>query len=231
MPADVLAFGAHPDDLELSVGGILVRLVKNGRRVVLVDLTRGELASGGDPVTRFHEANEAAKIMGVEREILDLGDCQLTDNFNNRLVLVERIRQHRPQIVLAPYPYGFQGAQGHPDHRAAGTLATHSVRMARFKNVLPHMAKHEVKALFYYGLPRELEPTFVLDITDVYEQWMGSVKAYRSQFMNPERPFNYLEFIERLARGWGMLAGCRYGQPLLAAGPLRIEDIFSLLLK
>lgn len=225
---EILAFGAHPDDVELGVGAILIKMVAAGHRAVIVDLTRGELATGGDPETRFKEAQEAAKIMGVEREILNLGDCRLMDSFENRLVLVEKIRYYRPKVVLAPYHQGLVGGQGHPDHRATGILATHAVRLAQFKKVLPDKLPHQVKGLLYYGLPRDLLPTFVVDITPYYQRWAQAVRAHQSQFLNPEKPRDYLGLIESSIRGYGALAEVKYAQGLLAQKPLLLTDIVEI---
>lgn len=228
MKKDILAFGAHPDDVELAVGGILIRMVAAGHSVVIVDLTRGELATGGNAEIRFKEAQEAAKIMGVEREVLDLGDCRLVDSLENRLILVEKIRYYRPKLVLAPYYQDPFGGQGHPDHRAAGTLATHAVRLAQFKKFLPEQRPHQVSGLLFYGLPRDIQPTFVIDITPYYQRWLKAVMAYRSQFRNPEKPFDYKWFIETLARSYGTMAQTKYAQGLFCGEPVRVRDIVEI---
>lgn len=225
---DLLAFGAHPDDVELAVGGIILKHTSQGYRAAVIDLTRGELATGGDPGTRAQEAAEAARALAVHRETLDLGDCRLEDNYPNRLVVVEKLRQHCPRIVLAPYPHGFSGGQGHPDHRAAGVVVTHGVRMANFKKILPELAPHQVKGLFYYGLPPGMAPDVVVDITEQYDQWMKTLACYRSQFMNPEKPLDYLGLIDTLARYYGIISGGKYAQALAKAAPLVMDDLFKL---
>lgn len=228
MKKDILAFGAHPDDVELGVGGILIKMVEAGHSSVIVDLTRGELATGGNAEIRFKEAQEAAKIMGVQREVLNLGDCGLMDSLENRLILAQKIRYYRPKVVLAPYYQDSFGGQGHPDHRATGTLATHAVRLAQFKKILPQQRPHQVSGLLYYGLPRDVPATFVIDITPHYQRWMKAVMAHRSQFRNPEKPLDYKWFIETLARGYGIMAGVKYAQGLLAGEPVRIKDIVKI---
>jgi len=227
---DLLAFGAHPDDVEVGCGGLLIKLHKRGYKTGLVILTQGEMGTGGSPEIRKREVIEAAKIMGTEIVArLDLGDCKVEDNYQSRLIAAEHIRRHQPSIVLAPWWTGGHGKrQSHPDHLACGRIVINAVNYATFKKLPIDLPPHRVKALFHYMLPLETPPTFVVDITDEYDQWIEALSAHKSQFLNPEKDRDYLWALESMARNYGNLIGVRYGQGYAIGEPLKIEDPFCL---
>jgi bacillithiol biosynthesis deacetylase BshB1 len=227
---DLLAFGAHPDDVEVGCAGLLIKLSKRGYKTGLVILTQGEMGTGGTPEIRRKEVSEAAALMKSKVVgHLDLGDCRLEDNFENRVLTAEYIRRHKPSIVLAPWWTGGHGKrQSHPDHLACGRIAVNAVNYATFKKLPIDLPRHRVKALFHYMLPPEVPPTFVVDITEEYEQWIKVLSAHRSQFLNPEKDRDYLWSLESMARTYGNLIGAKYGQGYAIGEPLKIEDPFCL---
>lgn len=227
---DLLAFGAHPDDVEVGCGGLLIKLKKRGYKTGLVILTQGEMGTGGTAEIRQNEVVEAASIMGAEIVAhLDMGDCMVEDNFQSRLIAAEYIRRHKPSIVLAPWWTGGHGKrQSHPDHLACGRIAVNAANYATFKKLPIDLSPHRINALFHYFLPSEMAPTFVVDITDEYDQWIKALSAHKSQFLNPEKDRDYLWSLESMARSYGGLIGAKYGQGYAIGEPLKIEDPFCL---
>jgi bacillithiol biosynthesis deacetylase BshB1 len=227
---DLLAFGAHPDDVEVGCGGLIIKMNKLGYKSALAIFTQGEMGTGGTPAIRAEEVKNAAKIMGADIVAhLDLGDCRLEDNFESRLAATEIIRRHRPSIVFAPWWTGGHGKrQSHPDHLACGRIAVNAVNYATFKKLPIDLPRHRVNALFHYMLPPETPPTFVVDITDEYDQWIEALSAHRSQFLNPEKDRDYLWSLESMARTYGNLIGVKYGQGFAIGEPLKIANPFCL---
>ncbi len=227
---DLMAIGAHPDDVEVGCGGLLIKMADRGYSTGLVYLTRGEMGTGGTPEIRRQEAEEAAAIMGASiLATFDFGDCQVADNYEARLQVAQIVRRHRPRIVLAPYWQGGHGKrQGHPDHLAAGLIAINAANYATFKKLPIPEPVYRIGAMYHYFLPPEVSPTFVVDITAQFERWMAALKAHRSQFLNPEKDRDYLWSLESMARAAGHLVGVKYGQAFAIGEPLKIEDIFCL---
>jgi len=228
---DIISIGAHPDDVEVGTGGVLIRLADYGYRTGIIYLTGGEMGTGGSPEIRAEEARNAAKIMGADLlESVDWGDTRLEDKPEYRYRLAEMLRRYRPEIVLAPWVSGGHGKrQSHPDHLAAGRIVTNSIYYATFKKLPIKGEIHRVKGLYHYFLPPEVAPTFVVDITEQYERWMDCLKAHKSQFMNPEKSRDYLWSLETLARSFGAMVGIKYGQGFRIGEPLRIMDPFCLI--
>ena len=164
---DLMAIGAHPDDIEVGCGGLLIKMAKRGYRTGLVYLTRGEIGTGGTPEIREKEARNAAEIIGATiLTTLDFGDCQVADTYENRLTVAQLIRRHKPKIVLAPYWKGGHGKrQGHPDHLATGMIVINAANYATFVKLPIEEEPHQIKAMFHYFLPPEVSPTFIIDIT------------------------------------------------------------------
>ncbi|UCC78810.1 MAG: bacillithiol biosynthesis deacetylase BshB1 [Candidatus Zixiibacteriota bacterium] len=227
---DLLVFGAHPDDVEVGCGGLIIKLNKLGYRSGLAILTQGEMGTGGTPEIRGEEVRKAAGIMGADIVAhLDLGDCKVQDNYESRLMAAEIIRRHRPSIIFAPWWTGGHGKrQSHPDHLACGKIAMNAVNYATFKKLPIDLPPHRVNALFHYMLPPEVPPTFVVDITDEYDQWIKALSAHRSQFLNPEKDKDYLWSLESMARTYGNIIGVKYGQGYAIGEPLQIANPFCL---
>jgi bacillithiol biosynthesis deacetylase BshB1 len=229
---DLISIGAHPDDVEVGTGGVLIKMRQMGYRTGIIYLTKGEMGSGGTPEIRASEAAHAAQIMQADLlETLDFGDTRVVDSPENRNVVAELIRNYRPTILLAPWNRGGHGKRAsHADHLAAGNIVTNACYYAGFSKLPIKGEPYQVPALFHYFLPVEEPPTFVVDITEQFEGWVSALKAHGSQFLNPEKPFarDYIWALETMSRTYGSMIGVKYGQGFKIGEPLRIEDLFCL---
>jgi bacillithiol biosynthesis deacetylase BshB1 len=229
MEVEILAFGAHPDDVELCVGGILIKSKMEGHRVGVVDLTGGEMGSRGDRKTRQKEAIRAAEVLGLDhRECLDLGDNYLdTETTEKRFSIAQVIRKLKPKVILCPHK-----GDRHPDHAAGGRLVERACFDARLPKLDLGYPPYAPLYIFYYPLHDYVKPTFVVDITRVFAKKMEAVKAYESQFSlpfptHPQKPIgisNYLFHVESRSRFYGSLIDVEYGEALLIDFPLKIKD-------
>lgn len=227
---DLLSIGAHPDDVEVGTGGVLIDLNRRGYKCGLVILTQGEMGTGGTPEIRAQEVKDAAKILGADIiETFDWGDTRLEDSYEKRLEIARLIRQTKPKIILAPYPHvGHGRRQSHPDHVASGVIAINAANLAALKKVDIPGEPHLVTRIFHYFLPPGVTPNFVVDITPHYDQWIAALSAHRSQFLNPEKSRDYIENLTAMARSFGMQARCKYGQGFYAVEPVLVKDIMTL---
>lgn len=229
-PVDIAVFAPHPDDAELGAGGLLAKLKARGYRTAIVDLTRGELATKGDPATRAQEAAAAGQVLGLSQRLcLDLGDGRLMDIPAFRTEVITALRILRPRLILTT------GEQDeHPDHRAA----FHLLRSACFFSRLPQLQTgqlfHVPAQLWTYGIHHEAPHSFVVDISAHWEQKRQALHCYKSQFIDTEVPegyryaglADYLTEIEVRGRQWGRKIRTLYGEAFLAVTPLRIEHPF-----
>jgi bacillithiol biosynthesis deacetylase BshB1 len=227
---DCVAIGAHPDDVEVGTGGVLIKLNDLGYRTGVVILTRGEMGTGGTPDVRAREIQDAAAHMGADvLATLDMGDTRLVDTPDNRMVVAELFRRYKPRLVLAPYWTGGHGKRGgHPDHLAAGKIAINAVNYAALKKLPIEGDPYHVRALYHYFLPAEVMPTFVVDITHQFDRWMAALKSHASQFQNPDKPRDYIWSLETLARYFGATIGVKYGQGFAIGEPMPIDDPITL---
>ncbi|MBI4558733.1 MAG: bacillithiol biosynthesis deacetylase BshB1 [Candidatus Hydrogenedentes bacterium] len=228
MTVDVLAIGAHPDDVEIGIGGLIHKLAKQGVRVAILDMTAGELASRGTLEERGKESTLAAERLGVtQRENAGLPDGKLSDAADQRVRIIPFIRSFRPRLLLAP-----AANDRHPDHEAAH----HLVRAANFLSGLTRIETgrdpYRVPVIYYYQVHGHGEvPPFVVDISEHYEAKLHALRAYESQLHNPdyEGPKTYVsspefwEFIQTRAAFWGNRIGVKYGEPLYADLPVRVD--------
>jgi len=219
--APLLAFGAHPDDVEFGCGAVLVQAARAGRPVHVVVCTRGEAASHGTPAGRAREARRAAELMGASFEFLILGcDAGLEARPASALALAGLIRRVRPELVLAPTLEGDQ----HPDHVALGRLARDAARLARFGGLAGlRGAPHAIGQLFHYAVTPDAEPAgggrIVVDVSapEVVAAWTAAMNAHASQL----RTRNYVELQLARARVLGLRAGVEHAQALFpASAPL-----------
>ena len=228
MPLDILAFGAHPDDVELHIGGTLAKMAATGYEVGVVDLTRGELGTRGTPVIRSREAKKAAGILGLKvRENLGLPDGGVLVTPESRLKVIRALRKHRPMMVLAPH-----WEEAHPDHANAGRLvaeAAHHAGLAKIKTGQDHFRP---KAILYYMLPPYERPTFIVDVSAHIEQREQAIRAHQSQLFDPQRaPDTYLsqpDFLYRVdavVSYYGTLIGRAKGEAFLVKVPPEIPDL------
>jgi len=228
---DVLAIGAHPDDCELFMGGTLAKLADRGYRVAVADLTRGELASRGTAETRRKEAEQAAAILGLaERFSLDLGDGRIGLDPEHRTQVVRLLRDQRPTVVFAHGP-----DDRHPDHERASRLAREACFFANVEGFETGQERFRSAALIEFvgntvGSPPT--PSFVVPISETYSRKIEALRAYESQFYNPEldgpdtwiSSRAYFEHIEAWARYWGSLIGENYGEVFCYRGLLAVGD-------
>ncbi|MEW6049676.1 MAG: PIG-L family deacetylase [Candidatus Zixiibacteriota bacterium] len=227
---DLLSIGAHPDDVEVGTGGVLIDLHKRGYRCGIVILTQGEMGTGGTAEIRAQEVKDAAAILGADIiGTFDWGDTRLEDSYEHRLELAAIIRQTRPKIILAPYPHvGHGRRQSHPDHVAAGVIAINATNLAALKKVALTGEPHLVTRIFNYFLPPGVYPNFVVDITPHFDQWIAALSAHRSQFLNPEKSRDYIEQLTAMARSFGLQARCKYGQGFCSVEPIVVGDVMTL---
>ena len=232
MPVDVLAIAAHPDDVELTCAGTLVTLAARGRRFGIVDLTRGEMGTRGDPEGREREARDAAALLGAEfREILDFGDGGLRKTRENELALIDVIRREKPRLVLTSYP-----DDRHPDHRRAGELVTDAAYYAGLRRIETAHPAHRPQQTIYFSTAYVHPPTFVVDVTPAMEKRLAAMRAFRSQFHNPESrepqtvlsQQSFLAAIEARARYFGFMIGVDFAEGFVSKRPPRIDDPVSV---
>jgi len=221
---DILAVGAHPDDVEIAIGGTLVKMKEAGRSITLCHCTDGEPTPNGSRERRLAEAEEAARLLGAELEILDMPNRYLFDTVENRIKLANVIRKHRPKLLLCPYNGG-----AHPDHRAV-SLITDGARFTAKLTRYDHQGKPwELEPWwtpeqFYYLLGvkvDELRPSFIIDITDEYRRKMEILSCYKSQF-NVD--------MDNLASSdvWGPLIGRSYGEAFYSRSIVGLKDLFDI---
>jgi len=218
---DILAIGAHPDDVELGCAGTIAKEISNGKKVGIVDLTRGELGTRGDSQTRDTESNNAAKLLGVEfRDNLDFSDCFFTNDKNHQIKLVEIIRKYRPDIII-----GNAVQDRHIDHSKAAKLIADACFLSGLKKIV---TKHNSKNqdpwrplnVYHYIQWNNNKPDFVVDISDFIKNKLDAVMCYKSQFYDPndnseDTPIstkNFLDSIEYRARDLGRLTGVEYAE-------------------
>jgi bacillithiol biosynthesis deacetylase BshB1 len=228
---DVLAIGAHPDDIEMTCGGTLARLASSGRRVGLLDLTRGEMGTRGTPDIRAAEAARAAELLGaVFRRSLDLGDGGLRTGRAEELALLAEIRRAKPRLVFAPYPQ-----DRHPDHARAGRLATDASFYAGLRKIETEHPAHRPQQVIYYSTMIGRSPEFVVDVTEFHARKMEAIRAFASQFHDPasKEPAtvltqpSFLANIEARSREHGLLIGVEFGEGFRSIRPPRIDDILQ----
>jgi len=225
---DILAIGAHPDDVEMLVGGTLAKMIDRGRRVAIVDLTRGEMSTRGTPEGREEEATRAAAVMGADERLnLDMGDGVLEDTLENRIKLVAVIRRLRPTIVLAHHWVDL-----HPDHCATGNMVANIMYPSGFeKYPTPEEPYRPNGFLFYTGhIPSR--PSFVVDTSGYFVKKKAAIQVYRSQLHDPEsrerltgisKP-DFLLRIEARDRYFGALIDRTYGEAFIVKRALPIDD-------
>jgi N-acetylglucosamine malate deacetylase 1 len=231
MTVDILAFGAHPDDAEIGCGALLLKLKDRGYRTGIIYLTVGEMGSRGTPEVRRQELMAAAKALGLDHvQVLDFQDCQIVDDFESRLKIARVVRQQRPILVLAPYWEGPPGrGVGHTDHQATGYLVSHGVNFAHLRALPLEGAPHSVANIFYFLFPREMAPSFVVDVSDYLEQWVEVLKCHHSQFYSADTGrYDFIDTLVAVARARGLSIGARYAQGFIAAEPLKVDDPFML---
>lgn len=231
---EVMAVGAHPDDVEVGTGGLLATFIKQGLKVGVVDLTAGEMASNGTTEERHEEARRAAEVLGLTwRKCLGIPDRGIATEKKYLLQLVEVIRQSRPRLILCPY-----WEDRHPDHVNASRLVQEAHFDAGLAKVDCQLPPFRAEQIWYYFLARAAEPTFIVDVSDCYQTKRLAMTAHASQFgkdLNRTETFlnagpgNMLSIIESRDRYFGSLIGKMYGEGFITPAPLAIHNPLGLL--
>jgi bacillithiol biosynthesis deacetylase BshB1 len=228
---DLLAIAAHPDDVEQTCGGTLLRMAEAGYRTGIIDLTAGDMGTRGSPEIRVSESADAAKILKIShRENLHFPDARLENSLAGRMTLAQRVRQLRPRTVILPYWEG-----RHPDHYRTAELGYEACFLAGLRKIDQYTEPHRPYKIVYSSLYANVIPSFVVDITQHFERRMESLLAYRSQYgevvdgaaLFPDEA----EIRDRLsatARFYGNLIGVRYGEPFVVRETMRVDDIVAL---
>jgi bacillithiol biosynthesis deacetylase BshB1 len=235
MKLDILAFGAHPDDVELSCSGTLLIEKQRGKKVGIIDLTEGELGTRGNIETRRQEAADASGIMGIDvRENLGLPDGFFRNDKETLLKVIEVIRKYQPDILICNAI-----EDRHPDHgKAAGLIQDAAFLSGLLKiETKEHNVPWRPKHVFYYIQDSYIEPHFLVDITPVFEKKMAAIKAYKTQFHNTEiegpetyisRP-GFLEFIANRSKIFGKRIGVEFAEGFITKNNLGINSLDALI--
>ena len=230
---DVLAIAAHRDDVELTCGGTLIKAARLGRRTAVVDLTAGEMGTRGSAELRRAEADRAAEVLGLAaRETLGLPDAWIVNTPDTRARLAAVIRRLRPRVVVAPAQQG-----RHPDHRVAAELIRDACFVAGLRKVVPELPPHRPTKVLHCITYREdfQKPTFVVDVSDEFEQKMAAIRCYASQFdgalqageVYPNGEPLY-DLVRHHAAHYGSLIRARYGEPFHTVETMRVDDVAAL---
>lgn len=229
----LLAIAAHRDDVELTCGGTLSKAAKLGQRTAILDLTQGEMGTRGSAALRRAEADQAAAVLGVSvRETLGLPDAGIENTPVTREALARVIRRLAPRVVIAPALEG-----RHPDHRITAQLVRDACFVAGLAKVAPDVPKHRPHKIVHTLAYRQdfVRPTFVVDISDEFEQKMRAIRCYASQFdgaiqageVYPTGEPLY-DVVTHYAATYGSLIRARYGEPFFTTEMMRVDDIGSL---
>lgn len=234
---DILAFGAHPDDVELSASGTLAKHIASGKTVAIVDLTQGELGSRGTIETRYAEAKAASEILGIKHRVnLKMEDGFYTHSQENLLKIVEQIRFFQPELVLANAI-----EDRHPDHGKGSKLVSDACFLAGLVKIQTIM-NDEVqqawrpKAVYHYIQDRYIKPDFVIDVTDFVHLKFEAIKAYKTQFYDPnsnepQTPISgeeFFDFLKGRMAEFGRAIGVKYAEGFTVERFLGIESLFDL---
>lgn len=238
MKLDVMAIGAHPDDAELSCSGVLLVEKKNGKKTGIIDLTQGEMGTRGTAETRKQEAGDAAKILQLDvRENLGLRDGFFRNEEEDQLKVIEAIRKYRPEVILCNAP-----EDRHPDHGRGARLVSDACFLSGLRKVktLFNGAEQEAwrpKYVLHYIQDRFLQPDFVIDISEVMDTKLESIKAYGTQFHNPglNEPQTYIstpDFLESIiyrSKMMGKMIGVKYAEGFISEKMIGLPNLDVLI--
>lgn len=233
MTLDLLAIAAHPDDVELTCGGTLIKMAEHGYKTGILDLTAGEMGTRGTPEIRAREAAAAARILGVKaRENLGIPDSDVQTSRTNQLALAGRIRELRPHTVILPY-----WEARHPDHYNASLLGYEACFLAGLKQLSLEGQPFRPFKILYATAYASVRPSFVVDVTGQFERRRRAILAYASQFRPSKRSLKSRvplaidrleEEMNSLARHYGQMIGVRYAEPFLVKEMMQVEDVVTL---
>ena len=237
MNLDILAFAAHPDDIELAASGTLMKHIALGKKVGIIDLTQGELGSRGTIQTRYEEAAEASRIMGIShRENLKMADGFFEINEANKRLIIEQIRRFRPAIVLANAI-----EDRHPDHGRASQLVSEACFLSGLRKVETafegeSQVAYRPSFVYHYIQDHYIKPDFVVDVTEFAERKMEAILAYKTQFYNPnsnepQTPISgqeFLDFVKARMAQFGRSLQVPYAEGFTVERTLGIKNLFDL---
>lgn len=223
---DILAFGAHADDVEIGMGGTMAKYVKQGKKILICDLTKAEMSSNGTVERRAREAKQAAEILGVERISLDFPDRGLYLEKKYIDELVKIIRKYKPKVVFTPYIF-----DRHPDHGNATKLVEEAVFSAGVRKYLAdeEFEAHRVQNIFFYIINGFHKPDFVIDISDEMNQKLASLSAYESQFIQGANSVytplvnDYLEVVRAREKMFGKEVGVQFAEGFMTKRPFIVH--------
>jgi len=228
---DVLAIAAHPDDVEQTCGGTLMRMQEMGYRTGVLDLTAGEMGSRGSPEIRLREADAASKEMRLaHRGNLRFPDARLENTLAARMTLAREIRLQKARVVILPY-----WEARHPDHYRAGEIGFEACFLAGLKKLDESSEAHRPFKVLYSSLYANVTPSFVVDISAFFERRMAALMCYQSQYGEGAEASGLFpqaqEIHERhaaIARFYGNLIGAKYGEPFVVKETMRVDDVVSM---
>jgi N-acetylglucosamine malate deacetylase 1 len=240
MKLDILAFAAHPDDVELAASGTVIKHIQKGKKVGIVDLTKGELGSRGNAETRSIEAQNSANIMGLSiRENLDMGDGFFEENEGSLLKVISMIRKYQPDVILCN-----SVTDRHPDHARAGNLVSRACFLSGLLKVETridgaHQMPFRPKSIYRYIQDRWIEPDVIVDISEQFELKMKSILAFETQFYNPDKNIDgpetpisskdFIDFLKGRAIQFGRLINTQYGEGFNVERPIGVDDLTELI--
>jgi N-acetylglucosamine malate deacetylase 1 len=230
---DILAFGAHPDDVELAASGTLIKAGRRGARTGVISLTRGEMGTRGTPSTRAAEFDAASLAMGLSHhEMLSLPDGRLAVDEGSREAVVREIREHKPRIVLLPH-----WDDRHPDHGATSRIVQEAAFLAGLTKLTTGQEPHRPAELVYYMSSWEFAPSFIVDVSDVIEDKRRAILAYATQvysagFTGNEPPTfiaseHFQELLFSRMAHYGHLIGKKFGEPFFVRGTIEVRDLLE----
>lgn len=234
MKLDILAFGAHPDDVELSSAGTLLKSVRSGATVGIIALTRGEMGTRGSEDLRAKEFAQAAKIIGAKvHEALDMTDGNLTVDNESKQIVIQQIRKYRPTLLLVPF-----WDDRHPDHGNASRIIEEAAFLSGLKKIDTAQEPHRPAQLIYYMMSWDFEPDFVVDISNVIEEKKQAIMAYSSQvhnksYLRPDEDETFIsspQFMEMLmtrASYYGHRIGRKFAEPFKTKTTIEIKDLLK----
>jgi len=237
MKLDILVFAVHPDDAELGCSGTLLKHIAEGKKVGIVDFTRGELGTRGTAITRDEEAKDSAKILGLHaRENLRFKDGFFKNDEDHQLEVIKMVRKYRPEIILTNALH-----DRHPDHGRAGDLANDAIFLSGLIKIETFIdgLKQEAwrpRLILQYIQDSYLKPDIIIDISDFIDQKTACISAFKTQFDNPDsiEPQTYIsspEFLEAVmarSREFGKSIGAKYGEGFTSRKLLAVDSLFSL---
>ena len=237
MKLDILAFGAHPDDVEISCGATLLKYTKEGKSIGIIDLTKGELGTRGSTEKRYEEANKAAVFLNLKiRENLNMGDGFIAHSKENKLKIIECIRKYQPELILANSVH-----DRHPDHAKGANLVAEASFLSGLRKIetesdgLPQEA-YRPKMLLHYVQDYYLTPDVILDVSETGKEKIELIKCYGSQFYNPsskepKTPISgeeFFDYLEGRMLSLGRELGVKYGEAYTIDRTLGVKDLFFL---